>query len=246
MNIEFLKNEIKFTKKPNFPYLHLFELYRSTLDFKAPIILELGVDKGNSTKIFIDSIKNKENSKLISVDIKDCSNVLQSNKWMFIKENSANISSVINQAPLIKEREIDILFIDSLHHVDHIKKELYGYFQYLNPGAYIFFDDVDSGPYMKKQRKDSINTEIENRKIFDLLEAIFRANYSSIDFSVNYGSTGLAKFVKHSNLGDKLNFPLFISKRRFRIFWRILEFMSIKKSYKHNYSSNDSFLISPK
>ena len=234
MNIEFLKNEIKFTKKPNFPCLHLFELYRSTLDFKAPIILELGVDKGNSTKIFIDSIKNKENSKLISVDIKDCSNVLQSNKWMFIKENSANISSVINQAPLIKEREIDILFIDSLHHVDHIKKELYGYFQYLNPGAYIFFDDVDHGKYALNQKKDSVSFEITNRKIYDFVDAVFRGNQNQLDLCIMKGSTGLAIMRKYSNKGSYLLKPKFLRKRSLKLFWKLIYKLNFKKEYSAN------------
>lgn len=234
MNIEFLKNEIKFTKKPNFPYLHLFELYRSTLDFKAPIILELGVDKGNSTKIFIDSIKNKENSKLISVDIKDCSNVLQSNKWMFIKENSANISSVINQAPLIQERGIDILFIDSLHHVDHIKKELYGYFQYLNQGAYIFFHDVDHGKYALNQKKDSVSFEITNRKIYDFVDAVFRGNENQLDLSILKGSTGLAIMRKYSNKGSNLLKPKFLRKRSLKLFWKLIYKLNFKKEYSAN------------
>ena len=96
---------------------------------------------------------------------------------------------------------------------------------------------------MANQRKDSVSTEIANREIFELLEAIFRANSSYIDFSIIKGSTGLAKFVKLSNLGDKLNSPLYIKKRKFRIFWRLLEKINLKKSYKHNNKSDDSFLI---
>ena len=46
--------------------------------------------------------------------------------------------------------------------------------------------------------------EAANRRIFNLLGAIFRGNHASIDFSVSHGSTGLAKFVKRSKLGDKL------------------------------------------
>ncbi len=98
---------------------------------------------------------------------------------------------------------------------------------------------------MSGQRKDSISTEISNRKIFDLLEAIFRSNYSSIDFSINRGSTGLAKFIKNSELGDKLNAPLFIKKRQFKLFWKLLEILKLKKTYRHNNSTNESFLINP-
>ena len=242
-------NKIKFSLKEKsekrFVANQLLQMHDEAKKKDNQIIVELGVDKGVSTKIFLNAISDKINSKLISIDIRDCSHVADSNQWTFVKQNSVDIKYLLEKMPILKNG-IDILYIDSLHTQKHVFNEIYNYFEYVKKDGVIFFDDVDSGPYMKKQRKDSINTEIENRKIFDLLEAIFRANYSSIDFSVNYGSTGLAKFVKHSNLGDKLNFPLFISKRRFRIFWRILEFLNIKKSYKHNYSSNDSFLISPK
>ena len=98
---------------------------------------------------------------------------------------------------------------------------------------------------MSKQRKDSVSTEIANREIFELLEAIFRANHSSIDFSILRGSTGLGKFIKKTNLGDKLNSPLFIKKRHFKIFWRLMEIFKLKKSYQHKNSSNESFLINP-
>ena len=40
----------------------------------SPIILELGVENGRSTKKFLD-ICSKKNGKLYSVDINDCSKV---------------------------------------------------------------------------------------------------------------------------------------------------------------------------
>ena len=132
-----------------------------------------------------------------------------------------------------------------MHTESHVSKEIYGYFEYIKPNGVIYFDDVDSGPYMNKQRKDSINIEIGNRKILNLLEAIFRSNYSSLDFSIHQGSTGLAKFVKHSNIGDKLNAPLFVRKRSLRLFWRFFEIINLRKSYRHNNNTNDSFLINP-
>ena len=137
---------------------------------------------------------------------------------------------LLSKKPVLKDG-IDILYVDSLHTESHVLKEIYGFFEYIKPNGLIYFDDIDSGPYMSGQRKDSINTEIDNRKIFNLLEAIFRANYSSIDFSIHRGSTGLAKFKKRSNLGDKLNDPIYIGKRRLRLFWRFLEIINLKKSY---------------
>ena len=47
------------------------------------------------------------------------------------------------------------------------------------------------------------------------------------------------------SLGDKLNAPLFIKKRQFKFFWKLLEILKLKKTYRHNNSTNESFLINP-
>ena len=223
----------------------LLEMHKEASSRENPIIVELGVDKGQSTRIFLNAISNKINSRLISIDIKDCKNAVESKNWEFVQQDSADINSLILKKPILKDG-IDILYVDSMHTQSHVLKEVYAYFEYVKKDGVIYFDDVDSGPYMSGQRKDSVSTEIVNRQIFDLLQAIFRANYSSINFSTIHGSTGLAKFTKHSELGDKLNPPLFIKPRRLKIFWRILEILKLKKTYHHNESNFDSFLINPK
>ena len=242
---EYIDKLIKFSEIPGeerFVAKQLLEMHNEAIKREEPIIVELGVDRGQSTRVFLNAISEKKNSKLISVDIKDCSNAAKSSQWVFVQQNSVDIKSLLATQPIIKDG-IDILYIDSLHTKSHVLNEIYNYFEYIKPNGVIYFDDVDSSPYMNGQRKDSINTEIDNRDIYELLEAIFRANYSSIDFSIIKGSTGLAKFVKISKLGDKLNSPLYVTKRKFRIFWRLLEKINFKKSYKHNNKSDDSFLI---
>jgi len=220
----------------------LLEMHVEALKRPSPIIVELGVDQGQSTRVFLNAISEKNNSRLISIDIRDCKDAVKSDKWEFVQQDSIDIDSLLSKKPILKNG-IDILYIDSLHTESHVLKEVYGFFEYIKPNGIIYFDDVDSGPYMNRQRKDSINTEIENRKILNLLEAIFRANYSSIDFSIHHGSTGLARFVKNSKIGDKLSAPVFVGKRRLRLFWRFLEIINLKKSYRHNNNTNDSFLI---
>ncbi len=232
------KSELRFAAN------QLLEMHAEALKRQSPTIVELGVDKGQSTRIFLNAISEKKNSSLISIDIKDCKDAVKSDNWEFVQQDSINIDLLLSKKPILK-KGIDILYIDSLHTESHVLKEIYGYFEYIKPNGVIYFDDVDSGPYMNKQRKDSINIEIGNRKILNLLEAIFRSNYSSLDFSIHQGSTGLAKFVKHSNIGDKLNAPLFVSKRSLRLFWRFFEIINLRKSYRHNNNTNDSFLINP-
>ena len=239
-----LRENSKIKSESRFAANQLLEMHLEALQRENPIIVELGVDKGQSTRVFLNAINDKSNARLISIDIRDCKQAIKSNNWEFVQQDSIDIESLLLKKPIVKDG-IDILYVDSLHTQSHVLKEIYGFFEYVKPKGVIYFDDIDSGPYMKGQRKDSINTEITNRKILDLLEAVFRANYSSIDFSIHKGSTGLAKFVKHSKLGDKLRPPVFIGKRRLRLFWRILERIKFKKSYHHNNATNDSFLINP-
>ncbi len=222
----------------------LLRLHKETELKPNPLIVELGVDRGQSTRVFLNAIDGKQNAKLISIDIKDCRNAVIDENWEFVQQDSANIEKLLLNKPLIK-KGIDILYVDSLHTANHVEKEIYNFFEYLNNDALIFFDDIDSGPYMSKQRKDSVNTEISNRKIFKLLEAIFRGNMDKIDFEIMRGSTGLGIFKKRKNLGEKLNPPVFVKERNNAIISKLYQKILFKKTYRHNTKSSSSFLIDP-
>ena len=75
-----------------------------------PNILELGVQKGNSTKMFL-SICEKNDGKLTSIDIDDCSNVTSNPRWTFIHSSDDNFEYVDKFLKI----KFDVLFIDSLH-----------------------------------------------------------------------------------------------------------------------------------
>ena len=91
----------------------------------------------------------------VDIDIKDCRNSIDDKDWEFVQQDSTDIEKLLINKPEIKNG-IDILYVDSLHTAEHVKKEIYNLFEYLNNDAYIFFDDIDSSPYMSKQRKGSI------------------------------------------------------------------------------------------
>ena len=82
-------------------------------------ILELGVQSGNSTRMFID-ICEKNDGYLTSIDIDDCSKVIKNSRWTFIHSSDDNFEYVNK----FLKNNFDVLFIDSLHEPDHVKKIL--------------------------------------------------------------------------------------------------------------------------
>ncbi|QEF98718.1 Cephalosporin hydroxylase [Stieleria maiorica] len=214
----------------------LLELHQAAAQRERVTILELGVDQGQSTRVFLNAIADKEHSALVSVDVRDCSNAARSGQWTFVQSDSSDTERVFEAAGILKEG-IDILYVDSLHTADHVYKEVYGYYPYLNKGAVIFFDDIDSAPYMMGQRKDSVSTEIANRDILSLVESIFMANLKDLDLTIFRGSTGLARLAKRSEKGATLAQPKYCKKRNNRRAWQVIYRLIGKTSYRHGVST---------
>ena len=58
-------------------------IFKKIQNLNKPKILEFGVQRGHSTKRFLDLV-NKNGGQLYSVDIDDCSNISNNKKWKFI------------------------------------------------------------------------------------------------------------------------------------------------------------------
>ena len=239
-------NDLKaYSKKENearFVASQLLQMHAEISLRDSPIILELGVDRGQSTKVFLNAIDNTPSSRLISVDIRDCSNVSDSNLWTFLKMDSTNIAAIVNAAPILK-KGIDVIYIDSLHTPKHVFKEDYGWFPFLKKGGVIFFDDIDSNPYLKGQRKDNVGIEVSNRKILELIESIFVSNIDIIDLTLIKGSTGLARIEKICKREINLKPPKVLKRRNNTFLWKVLNIFLRRKQYIHSTYSNESFLI---
>ena len=119
-------------------------------DIDKPTILELGVQEGRSTKMFLE-ICDQNDGDLISVDVLDCSKVSNNPRWKFIHSSDDNFELVNNYL----DKKIDVLLIDSLHEPNHIKKVFYNYFNYVKINGLIFIDDVIWLPYVKGEYRDS-------------------------------------------------------------------------------------------
>ena len=158
-----------------------------------PIILELGVQKGRSTKKFLE-ICEKNNGELFSIDIDNCSDISENKRWNFFQTRDDNFQFIISKI----SKKIDVLFIDSLHEADHVKKLIYGYYPILKKNGYIFIDDISHLPYLKTEPRNNFYCEINNKETFDTLLSIYSKNYNNFDLNFSFVSSGLA-IIKKKN-----------------------------------------------
>lgn len=170
---------------------------------KRPVVLEFGVERGSSTKKFIE-FAEKNSGKVFSVDIADCSNVSNSECWKFLQSNDLNVEHVIDTFNEIKNEGVDIIFIDSLHEADHVKKLICNYFKFLKQDGAIFVDDIDSLPLrLKKNIWGSIVSDLT----LDAIKEFYNNNYDKCSLKIFYDKdeNGLAMLSTNSKFGTQPN-----------------------------------------
>ena len=177
---------------------------------KDLIILELGVQNGDSTKKFLE-ICDRNKGHLYSVDIVDCSKVSDNKNWTFIQSRDDNFDLIKSKIP----NEIDILYIDSLHEANHVNKIIYGYYDLLKLGGIIFIDDISHLPYVKNGVRNNFYCEINNKETFNAILEIYFSNHENFDLNFNFESSGLAIIKKIKN--DQIKRKIKIESREFSI-----------------------------
>jgi predicted O-methyltransferase YrrM len=158
---------------------------------KFPRILELGVQKGNSTKMFLE-LCDKNDGYLISVDIDDCSLVASNKRWKFIHSSDDNFNLINNK---INEK-LDLIFIDSYHEPNHIKKIFYNYYKFLKTDGICIIDDISWLPYSKFNICDNDFIERINRLTFEKILNIYNSNTENFILDFHFEGTGLAIIKK--------------------------------------------------
>ena len=177
-------------------------------NLKNPIILEFGVQRGYSTKRFIDLI-NKKGGELYSVDIDDCSNISRNKKWTFIQSRDDNFKLIKKKIP----KKVDVIFLDSLHEAEHVQKMIYYYYKFLNKDGYFFIDDICWLPYVKSSWRQNSYAERNNYETFQTLLKIFYANYKNFDLEFTFVESGYALIKKLNN--NKIKLPKKIPLNKF-------------------------------
>ena len=185
-----------------------------TEKIKFPKILELGVQNGNSTKMFLD-LCDKNDGYLISVDIDDCSNVAKNKRWTFIHSRDDNFDLINNK--IIKK--LDLIYIDSYHEPNHVKKIFYNYYKYLKIDGICIIDDISWLPYSKFNICDNDFIERINRLTFEKILNIYNSNSENLILDFHFVGSGLAIIKK---IKDEL-YPEKKIKNRLYTFKNILK-----------------------
>ena len=175
----------------------IFKKLKNFLDddlkkIKKPYVLEFGVREGISTFYFLKEIKAK---KLISVDINDCSNVINDKNWTFLKSRDDN-QKLINS---YLKKKMDIIYLDTIHTAKHVEKIIYMYFSKIKKGGYFVIDDTFWLPYCKNQTLDKFWIEINNRETFKTICEIYNANQDKMNVSISLETSGMCKIKKTSS-----------------------------------------------
>ena len=160
-----------------------------------PQIVEFGVKEGRSTKLFLD-ICHENDGRLYSIDVDDYSNLFNDNKWKFIKSRDDNFKYLENILP----KEIDIIYLDSLHEAEHVKKIFFHYFPKLKLNGLFFIDDISWLPYLETEKRNSFYCEINNKETFNKLLEIYNNNTENFDISFTFTSSGMCKILKKKNI----------------------------------------------
>ena len=186
-----LYDKKKFEIAYNNPKLNF--IYKNIEKIKNIKILELGVDQGTTTSLFL-KLCEENNGKLISVDIKDCGHLYQNNRWNFIHSRDDDFEKINKE--ILDMGGLDILYIDSHHEADHVKKIFYHYYKLLNKGGFIFIDDVAWLPYAKSTNRESSGMYEANYRTFEKLLEIKFNNHDKFNLEFSFEESGTAKVTK--------------------------------------------------
>lgn len=169
----------------------------SIKNIKNPKILEFGVKEGRSTKLFLDLCELND-GELISVDIDDYSNLYDNKKWTFLKSRDDDFKFIDKYL----SKDLDVIYLDSLHTAEHVKKIFYHYFKFLKIEGFFFIDDISWLPYLKNKKRNNFYCEINNKETFEKILDIYNNNEDNLDISFSFLSSGSCKIIKKS---EKLN-----------------------------------------
>lgn len=167
---------------------HLITLFMEAIAVRPELIVELGVRTGESTFVF-ERVARLCGSKLLSVDIQDCSTVSSYRDWIFEKSDDIDFAKRF-QTWCVQHNikaQIDVLFVDTSHLFEHTVEEIKHWFPFLSDISKVFFHDTN----LKRAnfRKDgSILVGRDNKRgVIGALEEFFGRSFNENEQFIDWG-----------------------------------------------------------
>jgi cephalosporin hydroxylase len=177
---------------------HLTTLFLESVSLRPKLIVELGVRKGVSTFVF-ERVASLFNSILVSIDIMECSTVSNYKNWFFIQEDDIVFGNEFQMWCKNRgfDHNIDILFIDTSHLLDHTLAELNTYIPLLSKHAKVFLHDTNiDGYYFRKDYSIGKGWD-NNRGVIRALEIYFNKDFNEKADFIDFISPFL---IKHHHI----------------------------------------------
>jgi cephalosporin hydroxylase len=177
---------------------HLATLFVESLSVAPRLIVELGV-RGGETAFVLEQIAGLFASRVVLVDIEDCSSVPASPQVTFVKSDDVAFAGRFGEwcAQQVIEPCIDILHIDTSHLYDHTVQEIAAWFPHLSERAKVFFHDTHLEETFRR-RDGSMGRAWDNdRGVIRAIENYFDKSFDErVDF-VDYAGGWL---IKHDSI----------------------------------------------
>ena len=135
----------------------------------------------------------------------------KSENWKFYQTRDDNFDFVKSKIP----KEIDVVFIDTLHEADHVEKIIYAYYDLIKVNGYLFIDDISHLPYVKNSQRENFYCEINNKETFNRILEIYKQNQDNFDLEFCFISSGLSIIKKKTN--NKLNQKIKIFSKEYKL-----------------------------
>lgn len=148
MNTQIAAHEVRArASRPTDLSDHLETIFEEALEARPRLIVELGVRGGESTFV-LERVARLTGAVLVSCDVDDCSRVSSWEDWLFVRSDDVAFAAEFPE--WCRERgispEIDVLFVDTEHSLEHTRKELAAWVPHLAHGAKAIFHDSNMRP----------------------------------------------------------------------------------------------------
>jgi hypothetical protein len=177
---------------------HLETLFLESLTLQPRLIVELGVARGESTRVFAQ-VAQLCGATLVGVDINDCSRALDWEEWNFIQKDDLEFAWEFEAWCREKQIDpvIDVLFIDTNHYFDHTLQEIRAYFPFLAAHAKVFFHDTNiNNFYFRKDGNIDLGWDNE-RGVIRALEEYFNKKFHEKEEFIDFVTPFLIRHVPY-------------------------------------------------